>query len=205
MAVPRNRRLRVGLLAAAAGASLCIGGCAAPSGIYDACALSQAKRLAVLPAVDAPGAEALGSGRAQTGVLINALANLNRFEVQGPGRLRKVLSSEESADPWSRQLQADLAKRLDIDLLVVSELADYRFTKQRKSSWFYVGSSHWTETTYHGGVSVRLVAPEDGRLVYTGRGTGKSRQGYGPAVLAATEQALAELKQFLAKQENRRP
>lgn len=185
------------LLAVAAAAVLT--GCGPKSRIYDPQALAKAKTLAVLPAVSAPGGEGTTAGGVQASLLIGSLANIQRFRVEGPGRLRREFARQAGAREWSSTLQADLARKLGIDVLVLCEIGDYRYTKETSSSWFVIGSSKRTESTYWVSAAVRLVAPT-GKLLYSGQGAASTEKGYGPALAAATEGALAELKQFLAKQ-----
>jgi hypothetical protein len=52
--------------------------------------------------------------------------------------------------------------------------------------------------------ALRFVRPGDGKLVFAGTGEGQSKVGYGPAVLIANENALKELKQFIAQQKRQR-
>ena len=196
--------LKAALARAVALAFVAMAGCAGPSGIHDAYALSQAKKVAVLPAVGAPGPDGTNAGPMQTGLLITALSDLKHFDVSGPGELRKALSASTRPAVWERKLQTDLAGKLGIDLLVLAEVVEYRFTKQWKSSSVLVAASRWTESTYHAAVAVRLVCPTDGRLVYSGSGSAESRGGYGPALVAATNAALQELKLFLAAEKQKR-
>jgi len=192
---------RCKLLLSAAAGLLFLAGCGPKSGIFDGGALSAAKRVAVMPAAGAPGADGVDAGRMEAGLLLTSLANLNRFQVEGPGRLRKAATSQPGQKlPWSAALQADLARELGIDLLVVAEVTDYRFTKEWKSASWYFGSSTWTETTYWVALNVRFVKPDDGKLVYCGSGAGSSKEGYGPATAVATEAAMEELREFLARQ-----
>lgn len=176
-------------------------GCPRKSNIYDGEALAKAKTLAVLPAVSAPGADGKFAGPMQASVLIGSLAKIGRYQVEGPGRLRKAMAAEatEGAALWSRDLQAKLAKQLRIDMFVVSEVTDYRYTKQEHRTSFFFGSTSRTASTYWVGVTVRMIEPVSGKLMYSGQGSASSGQGYGPAVAAATEMALGGLKQFLAK------
>ena len=112
--------------------------------------------------------------------------------------MRKAVGDQATRPSADADLQADIARRLHIDLLVIPDVTDYRFTKQWKSQGGMFGSSQWTETTYWVALNVRIVKPEDGRLVYSGSGSGSSDQGYGPAVRQATDSALEGLKKFLA-------
>ena len=94
--------------------------------------------------------------------------------------------------------QAAITKDLGIDLLVLPDVTDYRFTKESKSQSFYIGSKTWTETTYWAGVALRIVKPADGRVVYFARGEANSKEGYAPAVQEATDKAMAPLAKLLA-------
>ena len=187
-------------------ALVCIAGCGPTGGIYDGETLAAAKSLIVLPGVGAPGPDGANAGRMQSGLLITSLANLDYFKIEGPARMRKALAAAGGgADkPLSPRLQADLAKGLKAALLVLTEVLDYRFTKQTKSQDWYFGTSTWTETTYWVTTALRFVRPADGKLVFAGTGEGQSKAGYGPAVLIANENALKELKQFVVQQKQRR-
>jgi len=178
-----------------------LGGCAAKTHIYDSYALLNSRKLAVLPGVGAPGPDGHRAGAMQAGVMITELANLQRYKVIGSGRLRKELAGQ--ADPWDPETSAGIAKKLDIDLLVLPEVTDYYFTKQSRSRSFLVGSSSWTTSEYWVTVRTMIVKP-DGKLVYSGLGSAKSDMGYGPAVLEATSLCVNELRQFLARAPGRR-
>jgi len=205
MAVLRPRCRHTAWLAAAGLALVCIAGCGPTGGIYDGETLAAAKRLVVLPGVGAPGFDGANAGRMQSGLLITSLANLDYFKVEGPARMRKQLAAAGGAGAklFSPKLQADLAKRLETALLVLTEVLDYRFTKQTKSQDWYFGTSTWTETTYWVTTALRFVRPADGKLVFAGTGEGRSKAGYGPAVLAANENAMKELKQFIIQQKQK--
>lgn len=190
---------REGLALVTVAASALLTGCGPKSRIYDPQALAKARSVAVLPAVSAPGPDGATAGGVQASLLIGSLANTQRFRVEGPGRLRRAFARQEGARQWSSTLQADLARKLGIDVLVLCEIGDYRYTKKTRSSWFIVGSSERTESTYWVSATVRLVDPLTGKLLYSGQGSASSQQGYGPALAVATEAALAELKQFFAK------
>ena len=154
-----------------------------------------------MPAVGAPGGEGPRAGPVQTGLLITVLDQTGRFAVEGPGRSRQLVSAATSSasTTWARDVQADLAGELDADLIVVCEVIDFRATTETKQQSYYFGQRTWTESTYWAGVSVRLIGPTDGRLVYFGTGEGSSKVGYGPALLDATRAALIGVTDYLAR------
>lgn len=186
------------ILAAAALLAPVLAGCQ-PTGVLDPAALAAAKSVGVLPGVGAPGADGSGAGPMEAGLLITALVDLQRFDtVQGPAAIRKAADARKDA-LWDAALQGQIAHDLGIDLLAVSEVLEYRFEKKYRSSSAIVTKALWTETTHFVTTTVRLIRPKDGALVYTGTGRGESKDGYGPAVLAANAQAMLELKAFLQK------
>lgn len=188
------------LVAAALGTMFLIG-CGPATGIHDPAMLASARTLAVFPAAGAPGPDGQNAGPMQASMLITSLSNLQYYQVQGPGQFRRALASQPAeGGPWNPAVQAKTAAELGIDLLVLSDLADYRFTKDNKSSYWVVGSSSWTESTFYATVNLRLVDPKDGRVVYSGSGMAESKLGYGPAIQQANEMALRELTDFVAKQ-----
>ncbi len=201
----RTQVLSSSLLACLLGASALLAGCVPKTNIYDAYALTEARRVAVMPGLGAPGPDGTNAGTAESSLLITSLAGLDYYQVEGPGRIRKAAKAGLATRPaTSRSLQAEITDRLDIDLLVLADVTDYRFTKQWRSASWFVGSSQWTETTYWAGVDMRIVTPDDGRIVYSGSGSASSRRGYGPALQQATGKALAELARFLADAKARR-
>lgn len=175
---------------------MALGGCAAPRHIYDSYALLNSRKLAVLPGVGAPGPDGRLAGKMQAGAMITELANLQRYEVIGSGHMRKELAGR--TDTWDPETSISIAKKLDIDLLVLPEVTDYYFTKKSRSRSFLVGSSSWTTSEYWVTVRTTIVRP-DGKLVYSGLGSATSEMGYGPAVLAATSLCINELRQFLTR------
>jgi len=191
---------RLVTLVVAAAVIVLVGGCDAQWQLYDAAALGSARKLLVMPAVGAPGSDGPRVGPVQTGLLITVLDQTGRFTVEGPCQSRQKTIAEAGMGQavWDQAFQADLADQLDVDLLVVSEVFDFRATTQYKSAWYYVGESNWTESTYCAGVSLRLISPADGRLVYFGMGEGASQLGYGPALLDATRAALIGVTNYLA-------
>ncbi len=200
-----TRCSRAAWLAAVGLVLIYIAGCGPTGGIYDPETLAEAKSLVILPGVGAPGPDGANAGRMQSGLLITSLSNLDYFKVEGPGRMRKQLAESGGADKLlSPELQAGLAKQIKAALLVLTEVLDYRFTKETKNRNWFFGSDTWTETTYWVTTALRFVRPEDGKLVFSGTGEGKSKVGYGPAVLLANEMALKELKEFIAQQKRRR-
>ena len=188
-----------GLLAL--GALLLLGGCAGRP-IYDETALSQAKRIAIMPASDALGRDGSNAGPTQTGVLLGEIAQLQFFAVEGPGQMRKAFlqASSMSGGMWSRELQARIADTLKINLLAVGDVTDYRFWKKWKKADWMIGQTRYTETTWLVAVRLRLISPEDGRLVYCHEAEAESKEGYGPALLAANRAVLKPLRKFLEAQ-----
>jgi hypothetical protein len=178
-----------------------LGGCAARQHIYDSYALLNSRKLAVLPGAGAPGPDGHQAGRMQAGAMITELANLQRYEVTGSGLLRRELAG--GGDPWDPETSTSIAKKLDIDLLVLPEITDYYFTKKSRSRSFLLGSSSWTTSEYWVTVRTMIVKP-DGKLVYSGVGSATSDMGYGPAVLQATSLCVDELRLFLAQTGSRK-
>jgi len=200
MAIFMPSRYRRAVLAAALALTcMCAAGCGT-SGVYDPSALANARSLAVLPTVAPPGTDGKRVGPVHAGLVIGALADTGRFRVEGPGRLRKAMDKRTAKGQtvFSSKLQAELAKELDIDLFVLAELTDFRYTKKRRSTSLILGSISKTESTYWVGVAIRLIEPAGGKLVYSARAVASSKQGYGPAIAAATDSALADMKKFLA-------
>ena len=192
-----GRRLIVAVSLVAA----CAAGCEVKSHIYDGDALLEAGKLCVMPGVGAPGPDGKNAGIMQAGLLITELANLRRFEVTGTGHLRRELGDQ--ADPWDPAVEARIARKLNIDLLVLPEVTDYRFTKEAHSQSFMGVSRTWTTSTYWSTVRLLIVHPGDGKLVYSGTGSAGSDKGYGPAVLQATGKSIQELCRFLAAAEKK--
>ncbi len=151
-----------------------------------------------MPGIGAPGSDGGGAGVVEACVVLDSLAKLRYFDVEGPGRIRKAVAAKAAEKPYSRNLQADVARELGIDLLVLPDVTDYRFTKEWKSASWYIGSNTWTETTCWVAVNLRFVQPDSGRLIYSGSGQARSKSGYGPAMNQATAAALEELTRFLA-------
>lgn len=188
----------IGIVALATTAVGCV-----PEGVCDPDTLSKARSLVVLPGVGAPGLDGKGAGAMQGGLLITSLADLQYFDrIEGPARLRQSVRAAGN-EVWDPALQGRLAEQLDIDLFVLTDVLDYRFVKEYHSAHYYVGSSHWSETAHHVVTTLRFVRPKDGKLVFYGSGQGVSKEGYGPAVIAANEMALRNLKQFLQQEKSR--
>lgn len=166
-----------------------LSGCEEGSGIYQPKELLIAKKIVVMPAVSSAGP---GGRNCQAGLLLTSLAQLGRYQVEGPGQIRRALA----ASPGKSQIE--LAGELGIDLFAVCEVADFRWTVEHKSQSYYFGRSTWTETKYHVGIAFRLVGP-DGRLVYSATGVAESKDGFGPTTIAATETAVQPLGRFLEK------
>ncbi len=185
----------------ALGALLLLGGCAGRP-IYDEAALSRAKRIAIMPASDALGRDGGNAGPTQTGVLLGEIAQLQVFDVEGPGQMRKAFQQAGSmpGGMWSRELQARIADTLKIHLLAVGDVTDYRFWKKWKKADWVIGQTRYTETTWLVAVRLRLISPEDGRLVYCHQAEAESKEGYGPALLAANRAVLEPLRKFLEAQ-----
>lgn len=212
-----------GFLLPAIGLLMTSAGCAgSAASVYDPVALSAARHVAVLPGVGAPGLDGNSAGDMQASLVITSLAEMRQFDVEGPARLRKALAGPPASQPATAPAdsatkpasqpatapagqpaatmaaQTEAASKLGIDLLFLPDVTDYRFTKQWKSSNYGVAATEKSRTTYHVAVAVRAIKPSDGRVVYIGSGQAQGEDGFGPAVLAATHNALAELKQFAA-------
>ncbi len=187
---------RVGSAVGLLGLHMALIGCVPQSLIYAPEAVLHCDRIAVMPFVDAPGHMGRRAGIVESGVVLSELSRMDAFDVEGAARLRKALHSS-SAGTWDMAAQRRLTDSLDIDLVMVGEVTDYRFTKEAHTIPLMVASHTWTETICWVGVNLRLVDPDSGQVVYAASGSGKSNKGYGPAMLMATRKSLKELQQFL--------
>jgi hypothetical protein len=165
-------------------------GCGPESVVHDGPALVAARRVAVMPAMSPAGP---AGGTTQAGVLITTLSAMDYYNVEGPGRLRRAM---RQADDKTTAAQTTLARETNVDLIGVCEVLEHRWETKRRSSSSMFGSSQWTERNYFVTVQVRLLSP-DGRVLYTGVGSAESGDGFGPATVAATCQALAKLQTLL--------
>ena len=176
-----------------------LAGCQKPWQLYDPDALAEADKLLVMPAAGAPGPHGPNAGPVETGLLITAIDQLGRFDVEGPGRMRAAFKSLDTGPAvWSPNAQSDLTGQLDADLLVIAEVFDFRPLVVQRHSDYYFGERNWTESNFIVGVTVRIVDPAQGRLIYRGNGSAKSETGYGQAMTQATNLALEGIRQFIA-------
>ena len=139
------------------------------------------------------------AGHMETGAVLTTLGQRENPVVEGPGRLRKAMREKLAGSAkLTPQLQAQLAREMGIDLLMLGEVAEYEFTRKTHTLPLPFVAAGWSETTCHVTVNVRLIAPDSGRLVYSSSGKAESTSGYGPAVLAATQRACGPLTNVLA-------
>lgn len=164
-------------------------GCGPESVVHDGPALVSARRVAVMPAMSPAGP---AGGTSQAGVLITTLSAMDYYDVEGPGRLRRAMHRAAQ----DQLAQAALARKTGVDLIGVCEVLEHRWETKQKSTSSMFGSSQWTVRDYFVTVQVRLLSP-DGRVLYTGVGSAESDEGFGPATVAATSQALAKLQSLL--------
>ncbi|MBI5725803.1 MAG: hypothetical protein HZA50_17720 [Planctomycetes bacterium] len=173
-------------------------GCEGPSKVYDLDALVSAKTAVVMPATGSPNAAGANAGKAQTGLLINALACLNRYTVQGPAQFARLIRQQADDDAWDPKVQQEALKKLSADLIVLAEVTDHRPSSVSKSSNYYFGSKQWTQSVFDVSVTVRVIRAADGKMLYVGNGWATSQESYSQAFVAATDAAMDELRSALA-------
>ncbi|HDY65374.1 MAG TPA: hypothetical protein ENH84_03965 [Phycisphaerae bacterium] len=190
------------VLAGAAFVTALVGGCEPVRPVlFDEVALTVMKTVTILPFSDAPGPDAIGSGRSVRGVIVTELLRLPELNIQNlsPEKVSAALNAagyiaEDCFDPV---VAADVARRLNVDAVVVGELLHFGLEKQHvtTSAMFVTGGE--TKTNHWVSLNLRIVRAADAKIIYVGSGTAQSRDGYTPAAGKACKKCLASVKYFL--------
>ena len=196
-------RRRPGRLLTAALAAVLLSGCDLDTSVpFDGPAV------VLVPFADAPGVNATGSGRLVGGEFLTQLVAMGQYRVSNltgetfTAALKQAGFDER--DCYDPALAAAIAKQTGADLAVSGELMQYG-KKQEYAGRDVLIVVHGgeTETCYQVSVSLRLVRAADGKVVYTGTGSGESKEGLPQAAAVACTGALKSLKEFLREPRNR--
>ncbi|MBL7132535.1 MAG: hypothetical protein ISS78_00420 [Phycisphaerae bacterium] len=172
--------------------------------LFDAEALLAARRAVVLPLADAPGAQAVGSGKLLRGIAITQL-----FETGGMRIIDVPIDKFESMvksagydvqDCYDPTVAAAVARQAGADIAFSGELSHYATQKEYSATAVMVVAGGGTSTRHLVGVSLRVVRASDGKIIYTGTGAAGDMEGYNKALNEACKQSLAALKHLLAQQ-----
>lgn len=204
---PRNSR-RALLGAALAAGAIALTGCqAARSPLFDPEALAAARRVIVLPMVDAPGADGAGSGKVVPGVLVTELVQMGRFSVieVSPEKFKQALarSGYAAGDCYDPAVSAALGKELAVDAVVCGEITHYGTQKEHSSTTVLIVAGGGTQTTHWVSLNLRIVKAGEGKIIYVGSGTASSKEGYAPAVRSAAQQATESLRRLIKRLKSR--
>ncbi|MEI7834968.1 MAG: DUF4136 domain-containing protein [Planctomycetota bacterium] len=169
---------------------------------FDGQAIVNARSIVLVPLADAPGADATGSGKLVCGEFMTQLVGMGQYRVSnltGESFTAAIKQAGyDERDRYDPALAAAIAKQTGADLAVSGELMQYG-KKQEYAGRDVLIVVHGgeTETYYQVSVSLRLVRAADGKVVYTGTGTGESKEGLPQATSIACTGALKSLKEFL--------
>ncbi len=173
--------------------------------LFDAEALLAARSMVVLPLADAPGPQAVGSGKLLRGIAITQL-----FETGGLRIIDVPMDKYESMvksagydvqDCYDPTVAAAVAKQAGADIAFSGELSHYATQKEYSSTTVMVVGTGGTSTRHLVGVSLRVVRASDGKIIYTGTGAAGDPEGYNKALTEACKQALASLRYFLTQKQ----
>jgi len=171
--------------------------------LFDAEALLAARSTVVLPLADAPGPQAVGSGKLLRGVAISQL-----FETGGLRIIDVPIDKFESMvksagydvqDCYDPTVAAAVAKQAGADIAFSGELSHYATQKEYSATAVMVVAGGGTSTRHLVGVSLRVVRASDAKIIYTGTGAAGDLEGYNKALSEACKQSLDSLKYFLTK------
>ena len=173
--------------------------------LFDAEALLAARSTVVLPLADAPGPQAVGSGKLLRGIAITQL-----FETGGLRIIDVPIDKFESMvksagydvqDCYDPTVAAAVAKQAGADIALSGEFSHYATQKEYSATTVMVVGAGGTATRHMVGVSLRVVRASDGKIIYTGTGAAGHTEGYTQAATEACKQALASLKHFLTQKQ----
>ena len=173
--------------------------------LFDEEALLATRSTVVLPLADAPGSQAVGSGKLLRGIAITQL-----FETGGLRIIDVPIDKFESMvksagydvqDCYDPTVAAAVAKQAGADIALSGELSHYATQKEYSSTTVVVVGTGGTSTRHLVGVSLRVVRASDAKIIYTGTGAAGDLEGYNKALTEACKQALASLRYFLTKKQ----
>ena len=192
------------VLAGAAFVTAFVGGCEpARSVLFDESALMVMKTVMILPFSDAPGPDATGSGRSVRGVVVTELLRLPELNIQNlsPEKVTAALNAAGyiEGDCFDPVVAADLARRLNVDAVVVGELPHFGLEKQQVTTSVMFVTGGDTKTNHWVSLNLRIVRAADAKIIFSGSGTAQSKDGFTPAADKASKKCLASVKYFLEK------
>ncbi len=169
--------------------------------------LQRVRTVAVMPFVDAPGAEAEGSGN----IVVNAtIAELYRFPgvtVVERSRLKSLMNEHDlqMSSIVTTSKATELGKLAGADVVVLGEVTQYQAQQESSHSQVYIVSGGGTTTNHRVGLSVRFVDTNTGQVIYCELGQGVDKGGFSEASRVAAQKALAPLRRFYEQHRSPRP
>lgn len=194
--------LRAAALLAAAASAAGVVGCGPPQGpnLRYADRLVRAKKVAVMPFVDAPGDAAKGSGRIVVNAIVRSLLHCPDLQVIERTRINSILDerrfrTSQLSDPG---VASQVGKLAGADLVFLGEVTQYEAQQEYGHAAVYVIAGGSTEHIHRVGLSVRAVDVSDGTTVYAELGQGVDKKGFSEAAKRAADKVLEPLQRFYA-------
>ncbi|MBI5725806.1 MAG: hypothetical protein HZA50_17735 [Planctomycetes bacterium] len=190
------------VLLGAAAALAVLPGCLPETALlFDKAAVQEIKKIVVLPLSDAPGPQAVGSGKSARGAVIEELVAMGKFQVVSVSDedLKKTLDelgfrADECYDP---AVCAEVGRKCGADAVVCGELTGFGTRQESSTNTVLFVSGGGTHTDHRVGVSLRMTRAKDGAIIYVSHADGFSQEGYSQAATQACKNAFGSLHNLL--------
>jgi hypothetical protein len=166
-------------------------GCADQDLVMDVQRCSQVQRVAVLPFADGPGPNAINSGNAVAGFVLDCLVQGGRYQLVERSRLKAIMDERElqAADLIDPATAAEVGKAAGVDAVITGSVSQYDYDK----TTVYIYIVPVTSWKYCVGATVRIIDVNDGTIIYANSESGSSGSNYTEAGKKAIDKAFKPL------------
>lgn len=185
------------------GSVLCLGGCTFGKTEISPVTrnqpeLRQIHTIAVLPFIDAPGAEAKGSGAVVVNAITTQLYTCRGIRVVERSRVNSLMQERDLhvSQMQDTSVATEIGKLAEADAVLVGSLTQYQAQQDYAHGAVYIVSGGTTSHMHRVGISVRLVDVHTGQVLFAEDAGGKDKDGFAQAAKIAAADALKPLRDF---------
>lgn len=163
--------------------------------------LRQIHTIAVLPFIDAPGAQSKGSGMVVVNAITTQLYQCRGVKVVERSRVNALMQERDLhvSQMQDTSVATEIGKLAEADAVVLGSLTQYEAQQDYSHGAVYAISAGGTKHMHRVGISVRLVDVHTGQVLYAEDAGGKDKDGFAQAAKIAATQALKPLRDFYEK------
>ncbi|MBN1943765.1 MAG: hypothetical protein JW849_10775 [Phycisphaerae bacterium] len=160
--------------------------------------LRQIHTIAVLPFIDAPGAQAKGSGAVVVNAITTQLYPCRGVKVVERSRVSSLMQERDLhvSQMQDTSVATEIGKLAEADAVLVGSLTQYEAQQDYSHGAVYVVSGGGTKHMHRVGISVRLVDVHTGQVLFAEDAGGKDKEGFAQAAKIAAGRAIKPLRDF---------